>query len=99
LVLDPPKMIPGDGFRAQLRRVEVSPAFTALFGEVCWPDHFTPADDVGALIPLVRKFSASRTCSFVDANGDEHICLAEAFNSTHQVFVLLCPSEGPGRVR
>src|SRR5690606_18053903 len=41
LVLNPPEVLPGDGFRASLRRSVLSPSFKAKF-ELDWPSWFTP---------------------------------------------------------
>jgi hypothetical protein len=90
IVLNKPEMIEGDGFRATLRRHCASPAFTETFGEVQWPDSFTPADKIGAMVPVGgRKMSGKRTLSLKDADGSAHECLAEAFTQTHQVFILI----------
>lgn len=90
LVLNPPQFADGDGFRAALRRFVPSPRFTEQFGEIQWPDWFTPGDKIGALIPVgKRRMSGKRTIVLRDRNGDRHECIAEAFTQKHQVFVLI----------
>lgn len=90
VVINPPELIPGDGFRASLRRHCSSPSFTEKFGEINWPLVFTPDHPVGAMIPINgRKMSGKRTISLTDRNGDTHECIAEAFTQTYQVFVLI----------
>lgn len=90
VVLNPPELIPGDGFRATLRRHVASESFTQLFGEMDWPDSFTPDDDIGRMVPLGnRKMSGKRSMSLVDRNGTLRECMAEAFTQSHQVFVLI----------
>lgn len=90
VVLNPPELIEGDGFRASLRRSCASPSFVEIFGEIAWPDTFTPGDSIGAMVPIGgRKMSGKRNITLVDRNGDVHECLAEAFTQSHQVFVLI----------
>jgi len=90
LIIDPPQLLEGDGFVAPLRRVVTSPEFERQFGTLKWPTSFTPGDDVGAAIPIgKRRMSRARACSLLDQNGTHHECLIEAFNSQHQVFVLV----------
>jgi len=89
IVLNPPELVQGDGFRATLRRSCSSPSFLEMFGQIAWPDVFTPADQVGAMVPIGRKMSGKRTLTLADRNGDQHECLAEAFTQSHQVFILI----------
>jgi hypothetical protein len=91
MVLDMPALIEGDGFRANLRRVVQSPAFTETFGNDIWnASYYTPADEIGRLIPLgKRKSSGKRNMVLVDRNGVRHECIAESFTQGHQVFVLV----------
>jgi hypothetical protein len=90
IVLNPPELIPGDAFRATLRRHCSSPSFTEIFGEIDWPAAFTPDHPVGALVPINgRRMSGKRTLALTDRNGDKHECIAEAFTQTYQVFILI----------
>jgi len=90
LVINPPVLIEGHGFVAELRRVVTSPSFDETFGQLSWPRQFTPGDDVGAMIPVNgRKMSRPRTLVLVDANGFRHECVAESFTQGKQVFVLI----------
>ena len=90
LVLEQPTFTDGTGFVCRLRRAVTSRRFHEIFGEVTWPEVYTPDDPLGAAVPVgSRKMSAPRTMGLLDANGDSHECLVEAFNSTYQVFVLL----------
>lgn len=89
LVIEPPEMVPRDGFVAKLRRVITSSEFDRQFGKPRWPGRFMPSDDVGAMIPIAgRRMSRPRNCGLVDRNGTRHECVAEAFTQGHHVFVL-----------
>lgn len=90
LVLNPPELIDGDGFRAHLRRPVASPRFHEIFGAIDWPPFFTPGDDIGKVVPTgKRRLSGKRTIALKDRNGDSRECVIEAFTQTHQVFVLI----------
>ena len=90
LVLNPPELIEGDGFRAVVRRSISSPRFKILFGDIKWPAYFTPDHDIGAMVPLgKRRMTGKRSLGIRDSNGDMRECIAEAFTQGHQIFVLI----------
>jgi Zn-dependent peptidase ImmA (M78 family) len=90
VVLDMPELVEGDGFRANLRRPVQSLSFTETFGSNLWKAYYTPADDIGRLIPQGKmKSSGKRNLVLVDRNGVRHECIAESFTQRHQVFVLI----------
>lgn len=90
VVLDPPLLVEGDGFRAAFRRQCFSPAFAELFGNIAWPDVVTPDHLLGSFVPLgKRKMSGKRRIILTDRNGDDQVCIAESFTQSHQVFVLI----------
>lgn len=91
IVLEPVELQPGAGFRARLRRVVSSPTFDEQFGLMRWPEALTPDDALGKIIPIGRRMSRPRTIELIDANGARNECVAEAFDSTRQVFILICP--------
>lgn len=79
-----------DGFSATLRRVIPSTSFLETFGAYSWRSVFTPADPLGALVPLgARKSSGKRPLVLKDSNGLRHECIAESFTQTYQVFILI----------
>jgi Zn-dependent peptidase ImmA (M78 family) len=93
LVINMPELAAGNGFIASLRRIELSESFAVQFGQIRWPELFTPDDQIGAMIPMGKqRMSGRRSIFLVDVNGDTHQCVAEAFTQTYQVFVLICPS-------
>lgn len=90
VVLNPPEIVEGDGFRATLRRAIQSESFTATFGQYEWKSVYTPEDDIGSFVPLHGyKSSGKRFLILFDQNGDRHECIAESFTQTHQIFVLI----------
>lgn len=94
-VLEPVELIEGDGFRAQVRRVELSPKFRAQFGNVT-ESFITPDHPLGPLVPLGRKMSRPTTIALADANGDSHECVGEAFDTTYNVLLLVYPIKALG---
>ncbi len=89
-VLDQAEFCMGDGFRAKVRRIEPSPSFEAQFGRpadaVITPDHF-----LADVLPIGRKMTRPTSLSILDRNGDRHEAVAEAFDTTRNIIVLLYP--------
>jgi Zn-dependent peptidase ImmA (M78 family) len=89
-VLEKPEIIAGDGFRAKLRRVELSRTFKNILGLPSIPDFFTPSDEIGAMVPIGgRRMSSPRSIAIVDKNGELQECIAEAFSTGYNVFILV----------
>jgi hypothetical protein len=89
-VLERIELVEGAGAQAPVRRIEPSPSFKVQFG--------TPADTLinldhplGPLLPVGRRMSRPTTVSMQDRNGTAHECVAEAFDTTHNVIILLYP--------
>jgi len=92
VVLNPPELRVGDGFKATLRRWAHSDRFSAMFGNGngLWKECFTPDDQIGAMVPIgKRRASKPREIVLTDRNGEDHECIAEAFTNTYQVFILI----------
>ncbi len=90
LVLNPPVLKEGVGFEATLRRAIPSQTFIEKFGDLNWPDLFTPDDEIGAMVPInKRRMSGKKEMILIDRNGDNHVCIAEAFTQSWQVFILI----------
>jgi hypothetical protein len=89
-VLEPIEYVEGTGAQAAVRRIEPSPSFEMQFGRpqdtVITLDHA-----LGPLLPLGRKMTWPTTLSITDRNGAEHECVAEAFDTTWNVLILLYP--------
>jgi hypothetical protein len=98
LVLEPPVYEVGTGYTATLRRTVQSPAFTARFGHPAWPETYRPGDSLHSVLPLGRRFTRPSPCRVRNLDRDDERCVAEAFNSSYQLFVLVYP-ESELRVR
>lgn len=89
-VLEPIEFVQGDGARAAVRRIEVSPAFRLRFG--CPTDTLITVDHrLGAVLPIGRKMTRPMSLSMPDKNGTNHECVAEAFDTTYNILILLYP--------
>ena len=91
-VLDPLENIEGIGFRAPVRRIEASSAFLRQFGrltiDMIASDHFLwPA------LPIGRRITRPVLVRIADVNGMHHECLAEAFDTSYNILVLLYPKK------
>lgn len=89
-VLEPIELVEGSGARAVVRRIEPSPSFIRQFGypaeTVITLDHA-----LGPVLPINRKMTRPRSLSLTDRNGEAHECVAEAFDTTWNVLILLYP--------
>lgn len=101
LVLNPPELVEATGFVATLRRVVSSESFDQRFGAPGWPAAFSPDDRIGAMVPFGkgRRASGKRSLPLKDRNGDNVECIAEAFTTGHQVFVLIHVQGELGKVQ
>jgi Zn-dependent peptidase ImmA (M78 family) len=89
-ILEPIEYVAGSGARAAVRRIEPSSAFVNQFGRPT--DTCITLDHVlGPLLPIGRKMTRPRSLSITDRNGERHECIAEAFDSTYNVLILLYP--------
>lgn len=89
-VLEPIEYVDGSGVRAVVRRVEASPKFVQQFGR---PDDVSITLDhvLGSVLPLGRKMTRPTTLSIPDLSGTAQECVAEAFDTTRNVIILLYP--------
>ena len=76
--------------RAPVRRIEPSPAYVARFGRPT-VDALTPGHMLWPVIPIGRKMTRPVPLTISDLNGQRHECLAEAFDTTYNVLILLYP--------
>ena len=89
-VLEPLETDATPVLRAPVRRIEPSPAFVARFGRPT-VDALTPGHMLWPVIPIGRKMTRPVPLTISDLNGQEHECLAEAFDTTYNVLILLYP--------
>ncbi|MBZ0147295.1 MAG: ImmA/IrrE family metallo-endopeptidase [Pseudorhodoplanes sp.] len=89
-VLEPITYCEKTGARAQVRRIEASPLFLKQFGrpgeQVITLDH-----SLGRVLPVGRRMTRPTTISMTDRNGEAHECIAEAFDTTFNVLILVYP--------
>jgi hypothetical protein len=87
-VLEPITFCSRSGARAEVRRIEVSPSFAHQFGRpsdtVITLDH-----SLGRILPIGRRMTKPTTISITDRNGQAHECLAEAFDTTFNILILV----------
>jgi hypothetical protein len=89
-VLEPIQYVQGNGAQALVRRIEASPAFLRQFGRPT--DTLITHDHLfGPVLPIGRKMTRPVTLSITDLDGTDHECVAEAFDTKHNVIVLLYP--------
>ena len=95
-ILEPIEFVNGHGAGAAVRRIEPSPSFVTQFGrpiDAC----ITLDHALGPVLPIGRKMTRPRTLSLTDRNGVAHECVAEAFDTTHNVIILLYPVSALGK--
>ena len=89
-VLEPLENGAGSAFPAPVRRVESSPTFRARFGHPA-VNAITPDHLLWPVIPIQRRMTGPNSLTISDLNGQQHECLAEAFNTTYNILILLYP--------
>jgi hypothetical protein len=89
-ILEPIEYVDGHGAQALVRRIEPSPSFAAQFGRPGDPV-ITLDHALGQVLPIRRKMTRPITLAMTDVNGVSHECIAEAFDTTYNVLILLYP--------
>jgi Zn-dependent peptidase ImmA (M78 family) len=87
-VLEPITYCAQSGPRAAVRRIEVSPTFAQQFGRPT-DTVITRYHSLGRVLPVGRRMSRATSISITDRNGEAHECLAEAFDTTFNVLILV----------
>lgn len=89
-VLEKIVLCPPTGARAEVRRIEVSAEFLRQFGRPT-DTAITLNHSLGKVLPIGRRMTRATPVSITDRNGHAHECLAEAFDTTFNVLVLVYP--------
>lgn len=78
------------GARAEVRRIEVSAEYARQFGKPT-ESAITLDHSLGKVLPIGRKMTRATPVSITDRNGYAQACLAEAFDTTFNIIVLVYP--------
>jgi Zn-dependent peptidase ImmA (M78 family) len=98
VVLEPSVPDLNGGFTAEVRRVVMSTSFEAIYDGKVLCSAVTGCHPLAPVVPRFgRRLTAEREIILVDRNSEEHVCIAAAFDTTHNTFVLV--SEAGKRTR
>lgn len=89
-ILEPIQYAKSHGAEAVVRRIEPSPTFVVQFGRPS-DTKITLSHMLGPVLPIGRKMTRPVSLSILDRNGDPHECVAEAFDTKHNVLILVYP--------
>ena len=92
VALEPIHLTPGVPAYADVRRIEASPPFATRFG-IPTLDRIDMSHPLADLLPIGRKMTKPTPLLYCDRNGDRHECLGEAFDTTHNVLILIYPTQ------
>ncbi len=91
VILDPPVYDAEGDLSAEVRRVVMSKSFEKIFDGKVLASTVTDAHPLRPVVPVNgKRMSFDREIVLIDRNRDERICRAEAFNTTHQILILIC---------
>lgn len=88
--LDPLENVEGTKLRAPVRRIEASSTFQAQFGQLV-VDAITPSHALWPTLPIGRGMAEPVLLTIADVNGTRHECVAETFDTTYNILILLYP--------
>jgi Zn-dependent peptidase ImmA (M78 family) len=89
VVLDPVVCGLDGTFEVEPRRTTVSTSFHATFDSEVIFRTIGNKHVLGPVVPIGRRMSRPTQISISDRNGQEHECIAEAFDTKHQIFILI----------
>jgi hypothetical protein len=93
VILEPPAYTVDGNLTAEVRRVVASKSFEMIFDTKVLTSTVTDDHPLYSVVPgRGRRMSFDREVVLTDRNCDERICTAEAFNTTHQVLILILDS-------
>jgi hypothetical protein len=94
LVLEPVIIGEGKKFTAEIRRIIPTTSFHGVFDGERFGSAISQSHILGHIVPVNRRMTASRKIKLTDRNGELRSCTAEAFDATHQIFILI-RDQGP----
>ncbi|MBX9863148.1 MAG: ImmA/IrrE family metallo-endopeptidase [Hyphomicrobium sp.] len=93
VVLNRAEYINGAGMRASVRRIEPSPSFRAKF-PIPTDEWITLDHPLGRLLPRHgQRMVKPTSLAMRDLNGQRQECIAESFDTTHNIIILLYPQK------
>lgn len=89
VVLNPVTLNQENGFKAEVRRVVVSRTFETIYDPNSLLSTVTATHPLGSVVPIRKRMVSPHEIVLMDRNGAAHICVAEAFDTTHQILILI----------
>lgn len=90
VVLEQPTYGHDGEFNAEVRRVVASRSFDRIYESVLLCAAVNNSHPIGSVVPRKgKRMTFEREIVLVDRNTDERLCAAEAFNTTHQILILV----------
>jgi Zn-dependent peptidase ImmA (M78 family) len=89
VVLEPIQRRPDGGFSAEIRRIVASRSFSEIHDALRFGTEVTDTHVLAAAVPLGRRMVYPRQIPVTDRNGDRRECTVEAFDTMHQVLILI----------
>lgn len=89
-ILEPINFVHEGRSYADVRRIEASPSFAKQFG-IPTIQRIDVSHALGSLLPIGRKMTKPTLLVYNDRNGDRQECLGEAFDTKHNVLLLIYP--------
>ena len=91
IVLEPAVTVGNGDFRAEVRRVVASRSFDTLYDAAKLAYAVTTQHPLSALVPRGQRqrMVAPSEIMLIDRNGDRRECIGEAFNTKHQILILV----------
>jgi Zn-dependent peptidase ImmA (M78 family) len=88
VVLEPAVHHLNGEFSAEVRRVVMSKSFEMIYGRKGLCSTVTDKHVLGSVMPR-KRMTFDHEIVLTDLNNDERICVAEAFDTTHQTLILI----------
>jgi Zn-dependent peptidase ImmA (M78 family) len=90
VILEPLLDTEDGSLSAEVRRVVISKSFEKIFDGKVLTATVTDVHPLGPVVPTNgKRMSFDREIVLTDRNGDERICTAEAFDTKHQILILI----------